>query len=78
MFWKVRAMPRARRRCAAEGDPARRERKQARDEIDHRALARAVRPDQPEDAAFLDRQRELVDGTHAAEVPGNLRELEHR
>jgi len=63
---------------AAEGDAAGGERQQSRDEIDGRALARAVRPDQPEDAALLDAQRELVDGAHAAEVPGGLRELEHR
>ena len=63
---------------AVEQDPARRSAEEAGDEVDGRALARAVRADEAEDLAFRDGEVEAVDGADAAEVPGRGLELEHR
>ena len=54
--------------CAVEHDAARGQREQAADEIDDRALARAVRADQAENLRRGDRQIDAVDGAHAAEM----------
>src|SRR5438309_7651815 len=47
----------------------------ARDQVDERRLAGAVRSDQPEDGAVLDLEGHSVDGAHATEVTPDVREL---
>src|SRR5262249_49674043 len=46
---------------------------EARHQVERRGLARAVRPDEPEDLALLEREVEILDGGDAAEVPGEPR-----
>ena len=46
-------------------------------EIDDRALAGAVRPDQAEDLALRDREIDAVDGAHAAEMLAQPLEFKH-
>ena len=86
MFWNVRAIPerhaRMRRQIgnvgAIEDDAAGGRRKQAADEIDDRALARAVGADEAEDFAARDRQIDAVDRANAAEMLGEALQIKHR
>ena len=63
---------------AVEDDAAGGRRKQAADEIDDRALARAVRADEAENFAARDRQIDAIDRADAAEMLGEPREIKHR
>ena len=60
-----------------EEDPPRGRRERARDEVEERGLAGAVRPDQAGEAARPHAQRHVEDGRVAAEAPGDVLELEH-
>jgi hypothetical protein len=51
-----------------ERDRARRRRVQAREDVEERRLARPVRPDDRDDRATRDRERDVVDGRQAAEL----------
>src|SRR5207249_1542128 len=53
---------------AIEHDRSRRRRKRARQHVEDRALARAVRADQAENLALLDPERHIVDSGEAAEA----------
>ena len=46
------------------------------DQVDHRRLARVVRPDEAGDRAALDEERDFGDGPHASEGTGQRRHLE--
>src|SRR6185437_10529448 len=48
----------------------------AHDELHHRRLAGAVRPDQPENLAALDREADVAHGNEAAEPLGEPRDFE--
>ena len=86
MFWNVRAIPSADARVrrqrgnvrAAQQHLAGGQREQPADQVDDGALARAVRPDQAEDLALRDREIDIVDRAHAAEMLGQAFELKHR
>ena len=54
------------------------ERERAGDQVEHRALAGAVRADQAEDLAGLDRERQVVDGDQAAELLARRPHVEQR
>ena len=62
----------------AEDDAPAGERERAGDEIEHRALAGAVRSDEAEDLAGLDRERQVVDGDQPAELLARGADLEQR
>ena len=49
---------------------------EARDHVESRRLAGAVRPDQPRDLTFLDLERHLVERDDAAEALGDVPQLE--
>ncbi len=86
MFWNVRAMPRRvisfRLRPAidlpGEAHVAIRRLEDAGDDVEDRRLARAVRPDQPEDLAAIDVKVDGVEGSHAAEAHRQPGEIEQR
>src|SRR5260370_7073422 len=61
----------------AKADRAVIRRQLARDHVEDRALARAVRPDQAEDLAFFDLERDVVDGGEAAEALDQPGDLQH-
>ena len=66
---------------ALEEYRARRRRIGAQDQLEERALARAVRPDQAAQLALLDREVDTVDRAQAAEVllePARLQDRGHR
>src|SRR5438094_8634165 len=65
-------------RLAGEAHLAARGRESARDQIERRGLAGAVRADHAEDLAFADFEVELVHGGEAAEALGQLLDLEYR
>src|SRR5262249_28880586 len=50
----------------------------AADAVEQRGLARAVRPDQPDDLALANREVDRVDGHEPAEALGNAAALEHQ
>ena len=86
--WNVRAKPSAARSSAASaGDVAAGERTvpasglvEPGDEIEQRGLARAVRADDADQFAFVDRERQCVDGGDAAEAarqPGDVEQRRH-
>ena len=85
MFWKVRAMPDRRATCGgllvisapSNATASRGDRKHPADEVDGRALAGAVGPDEAEDLALLHGDVEAVHGTHASEVLGEGTQLKH-
>ena len=86
MFWNVRAIPevdaRVRRQAghvgAVEDDAAGSGRKQSADQVDDRALARAVRADEAENFAARDREIDAVDRANAAEMLAEAFEIKHR
>ena len=47
-----------------------------REQVEHRGLAGAVRPDQPEDLAGLDLEADIVDGDETAKSPLRAADLE--
>src|SRR5262249_18000459 len=49
-----------------------------RDGVDERRLARAVRPDQPDELARFDAQIDIDDGADAAEADGDAGRLQDR
>ena len=51
---------------------------EARDDVERRRLAGAVRPDQPGDLALVDRERDVVERDDAAEGPGHVLDREDR
>src|ERR1039457_943652 len=51
-----------------EGNPPRAEPQRTTDEIEHRALARAVGPDQPQDFTSLELERKIVDRNQASKL----------
>src|SRR5207248_5874844 len=59
----------ARERLATEQHLPRGRRVEAGDDVDERALARAVGPDEPMDLAFAQGGRKPVERPYAAEVP---------
>ena len=85
-FWNVRAMPPHRRlvrahlgaRRALEGDAAVLRRVEAVDDVEHRGLAGAVRPDDRADLALADIERDVGDRLHAAERERDVLDREHR
>ena len=60
-----------------EADGPRVGRQRAGEEVEDRALARAVGPDQPDDLAPLDRERDVVHGGEAAEALGQPLDGQH-
>ena len=76
-IWNVRARPRraaSNGRCAVTSSPWNRMRPDeglmhAGQKIDQRGLAGAVRTDQRDDLALVEREAQIVDGLDAAEVP---------
>ena len=84
MFWNVRATPLRtilnagclRSDAPSRSTVARVGRVQARDDVERRRLAGAVRPDQARDLAFLDVERHAVEGDDAAEAQGDVPYLE--
>ena len=52
-----------------EPDPARAWTLEARDRAQRRALARPVRADQGHDLAFLDPDRDVLEGDHLVQLP---------
>jgi hypothetical protein len=86
MFWKVRAMPRARhlvRRLGGELDASKWMRAaggrvDAADQVEDRGLAGAVGADQREDLAALHVEADLVDGQHAAEAHAQVARADSR
>ena len=85
-FWKVRAIPRridpVRRRreqaLALEAELAGVRPVQARDHVERRRLAGAVRADQPDDLALADVERDVVERDDPAEAAGDVANLEQR
>src|SRR4051812_32379196 len=69
---------RARDVLAFEVDAACRGRVDASDEIDERGLARAIRADQADNLALLDREADAIDGIQAAESPRHVVERQQR
>src|SRR5262249_13372554 len=63
--------------AVAKDDVARRHRKDAANEVDGGALARAVGADKAHDLALAHGEVELVDGAHAAEIFREALELKH-
>ena len=63
---------------AVEDDAARGGRKQSADQVDDRALARAVRADEAKDFAARDRKINAVDRANAAEMLAEAFEIKHR
>src|SRR5439155_10432488 len=61
-----------------EADGAAVRTQRAGDEVEGRALARPVRPDEPEDLALAQRERHLVDRNEAAEALGEGGDYEHQ
>ena len=61
-----------------EDDRARRRLVDARDHVEERRLAGAVRADQADDRAPLDREVDVVDGDEAAELLAELLDLEEK
>src|SRR5262249_33808794 len=51
---------------------------EARDQVEERRLAGAVRPDQPDDLPGLDIERHVIDGDDAAETSPYVLEREQR
>ena len=76
MFWNVRPMPRSVIACggfavdvlAVEDDASRGRLVDARDHVEERRLAGAVRADQADDRVPRDREVDVVDGDEAAEL----------
>jgi len=58
--------------ATVEVDPALVGRIQARDDVEERRLAGAVRPDQPGDLLLLERERDVVERQDAAEAPSDV------
>jgi hypothetical protein len=56
----------------------RRRRERAREHVENRALARAVRTDQAKNLALADFKGDLVDGQKASEALGQPLDCEHR
>jgi hypothetical protein len=74
-FWKVRDMPRRASLCGAiavtsspPSTPARTRAVDARDHVEQRGLAGAVRPDDRDDSPGFTREADIVDGLQAAEA----------
>ena len=61
---------------ATQGDLARRGAVDAREEVERRGLARAVRSDEPEQFALADVEVQVGDGGKPAEYHGDVRRLE--
>ena len=84
MFWKVRAMPSCVIVCGLRpvmsvpwnDDLAAGRLVQPGDHVEERRLARAVRPDQADDRALLDREVDPVDRHQAAEALGQAAYVE--
>jgi hypothetical protein len=51
---------------------------QARDHVERRRLAGAVRPDQPRNLVLVHRERKLVESEDPSEAPADVVELEQR
>ncbi len=51
---------------------------ESRDQVEQRGLARPVRPDQPDDLALVELERDVGDGLHSAESHMEIGDLEHR
>ena len=86
MFWNVRPTPRSVTACgglaghvvAVEDDPSGRRPVDARQHVEERRLAGAVRADQARDRALLDREVDVVDRDEAAELLAQPRDVEQR
>src|SRR2546423_1427232 len=63
---------RAQQAAPVEGDLAAVGPVEPRDQVEDRRLSRAVRPDQPDDLALADVERDAVDGNDPAEAPRQL------
>ena len=82
MFWNVRPIPSAVIACGGmpgdlgpvEHDRARRRLVDAREQVEERRLAGAVRPDQRDDRAARDREVDVVGRDEAAELLAELRD----
>ena len=86
MFWNVRAKPSRATSCGAqvravlalEEDAAARRPVEAADDVEHRALAGAVGPDDRRDLAAVDREADVGDRLDAAEVEVDVLDAEDR
>jgi len=65
-------------RLAAKAHPSRVEALDPRDAVEQRGLPRAVGADEAVDASGLERERDVVDGRHAAEALAHPFDREHR
>src|SRR5581483_4081005 len=63
--------------AVVEQDPPARRALQARDEVEHRGLARPIGPDQTGDPAGFDREAHVVQGQQAAEADRAVLNAQH-